>query len=258
MVLTDPEYILKIFLIFVRIGAVLMSAPFFSYAAFPVRVRIFFSVLLAYALSGLIPGDLPPYATTTVGMALSIGIEAFTGILLGLGAQLVFWMIQFAAQIIGFQIGLTLAQAFDPSSGTTTNPVGRILGMVALLTFVLIDGHHQVLRALMLSFQAVPLGAAHLAAGGPMLLSWTGAFFTGALRLAAPFMVTILLIDAALGVFSRLSPQTDLFSISLPVKLFVGLGVTLLYIQYFIPVMPGLLDEMYGHLADMIIAISPR
>ena len=52
----DPEYLLRVFLVFVRIGGVLVAAPFFNHPSVPVRVKVFFAVLLAYSLVGLATG----------------------------------------------------------------------------------------------------------------------------------------------------------------------------------------------------------
>lgn len=253
----DPEYLLRIFLIFVRIGGVLLAAPFFSHSSVPVRVKIFFAVLLAYALSGIIPGVLPPYATTTAGMMLAIIVEAVTGLAIGFAGQLIFWAVTFAGEIIGFQVGLSLAQAFDPGSNSQVNPLGRFLSLTFLLVFLAFDGHHQVLRGLLASFQVVPLAGAQVAATGPFLISWTGGFLATALRLSAPFLVTIALVDTALALFSRVVPQADLFSIGIPLKLLLGLIVTYFFMQHFIPVVPGMVDAMTGDILRLLEAIAP-
>ena len=121
---------------------------------------------------------------------------------------------------------------------------------------VLLDGPQQIVIALATSFEAVPLGGANLAAGGPLLLQWTGVFFAAALRLAAPFMVTLFLIDVALGVFARVVPQADLFSLSLPLKLLVGTGLLVLFIPQIGPIMPDFVRQMVTDLAHMIEALA--
>lgn len=254
----NPEYILRIFLIFIRIGAVLMVAPFFNHPSIPVRVKIFFSLLLAFALSGIIPGTLPSYAASTVGMGMAVAIEAITGIAIGFAGQLIFWSVQFAGEIIGFQVGLSMSQAFDPSSNSSNNVMGRFLGLTFLLVFVLLDGHHQILQALTASFKVVPLAGANIAAAGPFLMSCTGGFLETALRLAAPFLVTIALVDTSLAVLGRVAPQTDLFAISLPLKLLVGLGLAYFFMQQFFPVIPAMVDHMTDDILHMLEAIAPR
>ena len=251
----DPEYLLRVFLVFVRIGGVLVSAPFFSHSSIPVRVKVFFAVLLAYGLVGLVSEGLPAGATKPVGMIAAVGVEALTGVVLGLAAQFVFWAVQFAGEIAGLQVGLSLAQTYNPLSGASSNPLGNLLTLVFLIVFLLLDGHHQILRALVVSFDVVPLAGARFAESGAVLLEGMEALFVAAIRLAAPFMVTVFLIDVALGVFARLVPQADLFSIGLPLKLLVGLGVVYYFVQDFVPTVPDRIGQMLSDVMRMAYAL---
>lgn len=249
----DPAYLFTILLVFVRIGGLMVAAPVFSHMAIPVRVRILISVLMAYILVGFVPGPLPPHISHPASFILSIGIEALTGVMLGFAAHFIFWSVQYAGEIIGYQMALGLATVFNPVDGMHSNPIGRFLVTSILLVFILLEGHHQILKALVLSFEVVPLAGANLAAGGPLMLQWTGEFFTTAMRLASPFMITIFLVDASLGVFARVAPQADLFSLSLPLKLLVGLTMMVFFIGNFFPILPGMIEKMY---ADMIALLE--
>ena len=257
MMAIGPDYLLHVFLVFVRISGVLAAAPFFSHPSVPVRVRVLFAVLLAYSLAGLVGTGLPVGLTAPVGLAVAVGVEALTGLALGFAAQLVFWAVQFAGEIAGFQVGLSLAQVYDPTSGAPSNPLGRGLSLTFLLVFLLIDGHHELLRALVASFDVVPLAGAQLAESGPVLLDGVGTLFLAAIRLAAPFMVTIFLVDVALGVFARLVPQADLFSIGLPLKLLVGLGLAYVFMQSFFPAIPDYVAQMLADVMRIVYALAP-
>jgi flagellar biosynthetic protein FliR len=254
--LLEPAYLLRVFLIFARIGGLLTTAPFFSHPSILIRLKIFLAVLLAYALVGIIPGELPPYATTTAGILFAVGVEVLTGVTIGFAGQFIFWAVQFFADTIGFQMGLSLAQVYNPADGTNTNPLGRFISLSMLLVFLLLDGHHHVLRALVLSFEHIPLAAANLSNAGPLMLDWMGRLFLTGLRLAAPFLVTFFLVESALGVFARVVPQADLFTLGLPLKLLIGLSVSLLFMQNFFPVIPILISQLLDDLVNLIEALS--
>ena len=236
MLLTDPEAVLRVFLIFVRVGGVLTAAPFFSHRSIPVKLKLLLALLLAYVMEGFVGTTLPEGVTHPLGMMSAVMIELFTGLALGFAGQFVMYIVQFAGEIFGFQLGLGLAAVLDPVSGANANPLGRFLVLTLLTVFVLLDGPHHILRALYLSFEAVPLAGAALELSGPRMLDWTGAFFAGALRLAAPFVITVALIDVTLGVFAKVAPQADLFSLGLPLKLLVGLALSVLFMQHFFPI----------------------
>lgn len=256
MPLIEPDTLLRALLVFVRVGGVLVAAPFFGHPSIPVRLRVLLAVLLAYAVVGLVPGGLPFEPGSAVGLLAAVAVEALTGLTLGFAAQFIFYAVQFAGEVLGFQMGLGLAQVFDPVNGASTNPLGRFLVLTLLLVFLLLEGHHLLLRALVASFELVPLAAARLDAPGPLLLEWTGSFFTTALRLAAPFMATIFLVDTALGVFARVAPQADLFSIGLPLKLLIGLTLFTLFLQQFFPLIPSLIDGMFTDLHRLLDALT--
>ncbi len=257
MSVLDPNYLLSVLLVFVRISGLLLAAPFFNQQSFSVRIRVLLAFVMAYALAGLVGGPPPPYAYHAFGFVAAIGVEALTGLVIGFSAQLLFLAIQFAGEIIGFQMALGIAQVYDPVNGQSANPMGRLLSLAFMLVFVLTDGHHMVLRALEESFVVVPLGGATLQASGPLLLDWTGDFFTLSLRLAAPFMITIFLIDATLGVFARIVPQADLFSLSLPLKLSLGLAVAYFYMQNLFPIVPDMVADMTEDLFQLIDVLAP-
>ena len=252
-----PETLIRLFLVFARVGGLLAAAPLFGHGSVPVRVRVFLAVLLAYALHGIVPGEVPENATHPAVLLGAVALEALAGAALGYAAQFVFWAVQFAGEAIGFQMGLSMAQVYNPVEGHSANPIGRILSLTFLLFFLLIDGHHHLLRALVASFDVVPLAGARVAAAGPLLLQWVGRLFVTALRLAAPFLVTIFLVDLALGVFARMVPQADLFSLGLPLKLAVGLGIAGVFLSQFVPVVPELVGQMVSDLLALIEAMVP-
>jgi len=248
MSLLDTEYILRVLLVFVRVSGLLLAAPVFRQQTIPVQVRILIGVILAYSLAGFATGPLPDYVTHDVGFALVVLVEAGTGLVMGFTARIIFWAVTFAGTIMGYQMALSLAQTYNPISGASSNPLGQILSYALLLAFLLADGHHFLLRALAQSFEVVPLGGAALAAAGPPLLEWMGDFFRLAVRLAAPFLVILFLTDIALGIFARLVPQANLFTLSLPAKLLVGVGIFFVFIQGVFPFFPTL----FGHLEEMV------
>ncbi len=252
----ETEAVLRVLLVFVRVGGLLVAAPFFSRPFVPVPVKVMLAALLAFVLAGFATGPLPAHITHRLGFGVALGVEAATGALLGFGARFVFFAVQVAGEAIGFQMSLGLAQAYSPV-GDASNPVGQLLGFSFLLIFLVLDGPAHLVRAMAGSFEVVPLGGARLGAGGALLAGWTGAFLATAVRLAAPFMVAILLLDAALGIFARVVPQADLFAISLPAKLVLGMGALFVFAQAFVGLAPSLVEQVAHDLAELISVLAP-
>lgn len=252
----DPATFLRSLLVFARVSGILVAAPVFGQRAIPVPLKVLLGVLLSVLLVGFADGPLPPHIGHPAGLVLAVAVEALTGLLLGYAMRFVFWAVEFAGEMIGFQMSLSLAQAYNPMSGSSANPIGQLVSWLFLVLFLLLDGPQTIILALARSFAVVPLGAAHLAAGGPMLVAWTGGFFATAIRLAMPFLVSLLLVDIALGVFSRVVPQADLFSISLPLKLLAGLAIAVAFMASFAPLAPALFDQAARDVADLMRALG--
>jgi len=257
MSLFDTGTIVRVLLVFVRVSGLLLAAPFFGQNSIPTRVRVLAGAVLAYSLAGFATGPLPEYIAHDVGFVLVVLVEAGTGLLIGFTARLIFWAVNFAGTIMGYQMALSLSQTFNPMTGASSNPLGQILSYTFLLAFLLLDGHHMLLRALAQSFEAIPLGGGLLAPGGPLLLDWMADFFRIALRLAAPFLVLLFFVDVALGIFATLIPQANLFTLSLPAKLIVGIAIFFAFIQGFLPSVPPLVDRIDRLVLEIIRAIAP-
>jgi flagellar biosynthetic protein FliR len=257
MPVLDPANVVRMLLVFVRVSGLLIAAPFFGQNSIPTRVRVLMGAVLAYSLAGFATGPLPEYVEHDVGFALIVLIEASTGILIGFTARLIFWAINFAGTIMGYQMALSLSQTYNPMTGASSNALGQILSYAFLLAFLLLDGHHMLLRALAQSFEAIPLGGGLLASGGPLLLDWMGDFFRIALRFAAPFLVLLFFTDIALGIFATLIPQANLFTLSLPAKLLVGIAAFFAFIHGFFPSVAPLIQRIDVWVMEVIRALAP-
>ncbi len=257
MSILDPEYILYAFLVFVRIGGLISAAPYFEQKFVPARIKVLFALSVAYVLVGLVPRPEGLPVTEPVALAYYVIVELLTGVTIGFAARFVFFAIRFAGEFIGFQMAISISQVISPADGQASNPISNLLMMTFTLVFLLLDGHHHLFRALVLSYDVIPLTGATLSTPGNLMLSWTGELFVIAIRLAAPFMITIFLVDMTLGIFARVAPQTEIFSMSLSLKLVVGSFLLFLYMKNFFPVMPDLIEQMGEDLLEMIEAMTP-
>ena len=138
-----------------------------------------------------------------------------------------------AGQILGVQIGYSLANVFDPQTQADTPVLSEFHRMAALLIFLQLDVHHWLLRSLVRSFVYLPPGGAlaTLALAGGLLHAAGGIFLAG-VQIAAPSLVATLIADMALGFLGKASPQLPVLFIGLAVKNLVGLTVLLVAMAY--------------------------
>ena len=62
--------------------------------------------------------------------------EVLTGLFIGFAMGLIFSGVRAAGELIGFDLGLSIANAFDPETGPN-NIIGGFLYLVAMLVFLL-------------------------------------------------------------------------------------------------------------------------
>ncbi|MGA3347774.1 MAG: flagellar biosynthetic protein FliR [Candidatus Sulfotelmatobacter sp.] len=207
-----------------RVSGVMVFCPFLGSDAVPVLVKAGFTLLLTlmlHPLHGPVALAAGPWQWAQVAMG-----EIFVGLLLGLVANFLFESALFAGQILGVQIGYSLANVFDPQTQADTPVLSEFHQMAALLIFLELDVHHWLLRALVRSFAYLPPGqaAVNLAVTTGLLRSAGGIFLAG-VQIAAPSLVATLIADVALGFLGKASPQLPVLLVGIPVKNLLGLGV---------------------------------
>ncbi|MEZ5661341.1 MAG: flagellar biosynthetic protein FliR [Burkholderiaceae bacterium] len=202
-----------------RLLGLFTSAPVLSQRSTPMRVRVALAAAIALIV---VPGIEQPALTADVRLLPLIAHEVVIGLLIGFVARVIFSAFEVAGEAIGLQMGLSFAGFFDPQSGAS-NPVSRMLNLIALTGFVTLNGHVLLISAIINSFNLIPV------TGGwqwlsPDLLRETGlAMFALSLNIALPFILLILLLNLALGIMSRVAPQFSVFSIGFPVTIGAGL-----------------------------------
>jgi flagellar biosynthetic protein FliR len=214
-----------------RISGLMVFCPFLGNDAVPMPVKAALVMLLTFLLHPLHgPAVLSAGIWQWTQTAAS---EAMIGLLLGLAANLIFEAAMMAGQVLGVQIGYSLATLFDPSNNADTPVLSQFHQMAALLIFLQMDVHHWLLRALVHSFSYLPAGATvlTLAAVGGLFHAAGGIFLVG-VQIAAPSLAATLIVDVALGFLGKASPQLPVMFIGIALKNLIGLTVMVAAMAY--------------------------
>lgn len=223
-----PNYFGNLFLVFIRVGAMLFTAPLVSGKTVPAMLKIGLAVLLTILLVPVNQAHFSEVPLEWLPLSLLVIKEMGVGIAVGFGANLVFNAMQVAGQFMGLQIGFTLANVIDPLFSQSVSLIDQLYTILTGLIFLAIDGHHMLILAIQQTLDIVPIGTFHIT--GPFinqLVTMTGGVFVAAMRLALPITAALLLADIALGLMARTVPQMNIFVVGLPVKIAVGFIVIL-------------------------------
>ena len=209
----------KFMLASLRIGAFLVVSPIFGSTAIPVQVRVIAGAFLAVMVMGYsqVP-DIDSFSELRI-----IGV-IITELLIGIAAGLILTIWFSAAVLAGEKIatsaGLGYAAQIDPNSGGQTPVVSQMLSLFMIILFLGVNGHLVVLRTMLESYDYLPIGA--MPAWGAFIkggISAASAMFVAASIIMLPIAIIMLLINLAVGVITRSSPQLNLFSFAFPISL---------------------------------------
>ncbi len=220
-----PSIAFSYLLIFARVGTMLMLVPALGEQTVPQRMRLTFALLLTLILYPLLAEAVPAMPADFPGIAALLFHELAVGLILGAISRLIVTSTQVAGSIIAFQIGLSVAQAADPTQGGIQGAViGSFLSFLGITLIFAMDLHHVALAAIhdsyMLFSPTDPLmfdDAAQYA-----LRTVVGAFNVG-VQMSAPFIVFGLIFYLGAGILGRLMPQLQVFFVLMPASVGVGL-----------------------------------
>ena len=223
-------------LVFFRMTGVFLFAPVLGNQALPLGLKGFLSLLLAFLFFPLVDRAGVTVDASGPAYLLAAAAELGVGILIGFAASLLFAGVQFAGQILDQELGLLVANVLDPMTDQPISIVGQFKALLAMTVYLLIDGHHLLVSALLESYRAVPLLGLQLWAAPALFVS--DAMMRDVLRMgvqiAAPALVTLFLITIALAFMARTVPEMNIFALGFALRLGVGLGVLALGVGLFV------------------------
>jgi flagellar biosynthetic protein FliR len=150
------------------------------------------------------------------------------GLAMGMVLGFVFVAAQWAGEMIGQQMGFNLSQVFDPQYGSQGSVIGDLYYMITLVIFLTLQGHHAMLKGVAASFESLPLLSVGLTHS---LLDTLIGLFQGAavlaIQLAAPMLVTMLVVDLVLGLIGRTVPQMNVMQAGLSMRAAFGMAVVI-------------------------------
>ncbi len=220
--------VVAVFLVFCRIGGCLMLMPGFASTRVPMRVRLLLVVAISLAMSPLLMPMLEELSSIDgpVRLFRAITSESLTGILIGFIGRLFLAAVEFAGNVIASLIGYG-ALPGAPIEGNEPAPaLASLITLSATLFMFVLDLHLMVLMTIADSYRALPPQG--FFETQPSLVALSGKLSETTIlagRLAAPFIIYSVLINLAMGLTNKLTPQIPVFFVSLPFVIAGGLFV---------------------------------
>ncbi len=210
-------------LVFLRTGAFFLGIPLFAGKMIPKKIRTAFALMFALLINPLVPADLE-LANHFAGAILLALNEMCIGLLLAMTVRMVFFAVELAGHLISYEIGLMASNSVNPLLGSTDATITTLLYYFSLLLFFVSGVHYDVLKAFIMSFELLPIGAFFLKASPTVefVEEVSHVFVIGTL-MAAPFIALNFLVNVSFAVLGKAVPKMNVFMTSFAIRIFAGL-----------------------------------
>lgn len=214
----------RLVFVMTRVGAAMVAAPLFGMGGVPAQVRVMAAGAVAVLICAWTPVAAPANLLSLAGM-VSVAGEVLVGLSLGFVLQFAFAAPVIAAELIGGAMGMSMATAVDPNSGSQSPALGQYFTVVVTLIFLALGGHLQWIGLVIESYRVFPPGETWLgAARFAEIAGFAGTMFLTAIAIALPVSLIMLVVQLVTGIISRSAPALNLFSLGLPAGVLAGIA----------------------------------
>ena len=217
------EYFL---LILVRISACVFVAPYFNIRGVPARTKIGMSGCIAILLTGVLPDQNLAY-TGIMEYGVIVIKEGITGLLIGYSASICNSIVLFSGALIDMQVGLSMAQEFNPMTQMQESITGNFYNYMVMLMMLATNMYQYVLRAICESYQLLPISQQvfqwdYLLKG---ITDYMSALIILGFQITLPVFACMMIVNCVLGIMAKVSPQMNMFAVGMQLKVLIGLAV---------------------------------
>lgn len=246
------QWIGQYFFPFCRISAFFMVLPIFSTQLVPMRIRMGLAVATTVVIAPVI-APTPAQELLSLASVLIILQEILIGVVMGFILQLLFQVFVIGGQAVAMQNGLGFATLVDPVNGVNVASISQIYLMMVNLLFFAMNGHLAVIQLIGSSFTHLPVTGSGIAMENYFELVNLGSWmFTGALMVALPSTISLLVVNIAFGVISRVAPQMNIIAVGFPFTMILGLVIIWLTLANVLPQYEMLSEEAFVLMSDIL------
>jgi len=224
MQINDTAHLTLFSLIFMRMSGFIFLSPILGKRNVPNVVKggiVFVLTLLVYSFSSDAVMDVD--ATSSLTLFIAYLKEFIVGIVLCFVTELFLFIVNFSGFFNDFQMGLSMATSYDPTSNSQMPISGMFFDIYMMLLFFAVDGHLVLMKIIVSSQEVVPYGTAVF---GENLASSMLDIFCNCLELAVrfsmPIVIILFLVEIGIGLLMKIVPQINVFIVNIQLKMLVG------------------------------------
>jgi flagellar biosynthetic protein FliR len=244
------EKLLGFTMVLTRISAFFLVVPIFGWKSIPARIKVAMTLLVTIFFMMIIPFRIDAEKVSALEAILLLANEATYGLALGLIVTVLFATIKFSGRFIERQMGMAMAQVMDPLTGERAQPLSSLFEMIFIIIFLSANGHHMFLLIISRSYEAFPAGSIPtITVLSDGVIKAGSAMFIAGLKIAAPMLAAFILLLIVLAVLARVVPEMNILFISLPMRVGLGLLMTVIFLPF--------ISSFVAEFADLMNKILP-
>jgi len=240
-------------LVLVRIACFVAIAPVFGHKSINARLRVLIAACISLTVFVALDPEMPQY-DSVFGFTFILLKEAAVGLSLGFVSSLVMAIITMAGEFIDREIGFSMSQSFDMNTGVLTTITSNLYDKLIYLIILITNLHFFILKAIIRSFDVVPLGYFKL--NIPVLytqvVGFVVEFFVIGFRIAMPIFIAAMILNIILGVMTKSSPQMNMFAVGIQMKIILGMMALAIMIMFVPNITNYIMEKMDSMLTSVL------
>jgi len=245
--------LLTFFIILLRVSAVVVFAPIFSSTSIPAQVKIAFSLIFAMVLYPVVKQYIHITDFSIMNIAVIVAREVVLSAALAFCVHFVWAGIELGAQLVGFMMGFSIANVLSPEENLQISILAEFESIIAILIFLIINGHYIFIRAMADSFKMVPVGGFVLNQNVFEVLNKLALMMFGvAFKILAPAVIALLITNVVFGIIARTMPQINIMIVAFPLSIGIGLFVLGVSFSFSAYVLVKYYNSVFMHIYSLL------
>lgn len=250
----STEQVEAFILVLLRVSAIVVTIPVISDQSVPVRFKAALSIFITLIIFPIVlPKISQPISYPLLILMYKMAGEVMIGLIIGFAARLIFVGIQMAGDMVGFQMGLSIANVIDPMTSTQVSIITELQYLIAMLVFLAVDAHHIFFSAIIQSYSIISPLTFHFS-GQLMqfIFDFSKEMFVVAIKIGAPLIAVMLFTTVGLGIVARTVPQINVFIVGMPLQITIGLIFLGLTAPMFVKLTQGLFSRFEFNILNLL------
>ena len=253
-VLFSTTNIILFMAIITRLSGLFASAPLFSTYPIPMQVKIWLAATIAFILFPIVQFNTHFTVPNSVpALTVILFKEYLIGYVIGFCANILFVGVELGVNMFAIQMGLSADQALNPTSGGNSPVITQAYTFLATMIFISLGAHQWLFSAIYNSFKTLPVGYSFTFSPELVgnIVTITSQLFNISLSIALPVFGVLFITDVLLGFTSKMMPKMNIFMVSMPLKIYLGLLLSLIFVRPMAECMSTLIERLMTQVAGI-------